>query len=67
MLKHQLSWLRSGLFSETARPGSSPCPVVSRNTGLHGKRFPEMLNEAELSKQKGVQTAGPMAGSDQGC
>lgn len=55
------------LVFQTARPGSSPCPAVSRDTGLHEKGFPETLNKAELSKQKGVYTAGPTLGRDQGC
>ena len=65
--KHQLFWLRSDSFSKTARPGSSPCPTVSCDTGLHEKGFPEMLNKAELSKQKGVHAAHPTLGRDQGC
>lgn len=51
---------------------SSPWELtLPRGQPRHGtpskKGFPEMLNKAELSKQKGVYTAGPMLGRDQGC
>lgn len=69
MLKYQLCWLRSDfvlLFSNTACPGSSPCPAVSCDMALHGRGFPEKWNKAELSKQKGVYGVSPTGGRDQG-
>lgn len=53
MLKYQLSWLRSGLFSKTARPGSSPCPAVNHDTGLHQKRFSRNVKQSRTEQTEG--------------
>jgi len=73
---HNFTWVAKGkdvkgpTFLAEVRllfQNSSPCPALSRETGLREQGFPEESTQAEQSGQTGVCPAGPTPGRDQGC